>query len=88
MPYHYRITTDGTAFTTREPIRESAFLAAAGTRAADRTADVTALIQGRADFAHVERGASAEAAAGFPRGVSVWRISTETGRVEGWRVGS
>jgi hypothetical protein len=87
MPYHYRITTDGTAFTTREPIREADFRAAAGARPADRIADVTALIQGRADFGHVERVASAEAAAGFPPGVSVWRISTETGRVEGWRVG-
>ncbi len=88
MPYHYRITTDGTAFTTREPIREAEFVAVAGTRPPDRMADATSLIQVRADFGHVERFASAEAVAGFPPGVSVWRISPETGHVEGWRVGS
>jgi hypothetical protein len=87
MPYHYRITTDGTAFTTREPIREADFRTAAGDRPPDRTADAAALFRDRADFGHVERIASAEAATGFPPGVSVWRISEETGRVEGWRVG-
>ena len=89
MAYYFRITTArGDSHSKRETIGGADFRAAVGDRPPEVSMDVSGLFRDGGDPARIERVASVQAEESFPAATSVWRISKESGRVEGWPIAS